>query len=184
VTKIIQDYQFSVEIKSPGENVPRIVGRPQTELPAGTVKARVERLQHISGHISILPTDMIPPSLKGKIEEGAELFEDDIAKFPLKSSQKSDASVAESKTLTKFRPFPRLPSELRLKIWKLNMPGPRVVELRYSKKIYHAVSPTPTPALLHVCREVSFLRLILCPSILRRIFTVVLKQSLRGKNLC
>ena len=71
-----------------------------------------------------------------------------------KPVQKSDALVIEPKPLATFHPFPRMPSELRLKIWKLNMPGPRVIELKYSKKIYHAVSPTPALVLLHICREV------------------------------
>jgi hypothetical protein len=70
--------------------------------------------------------------------------------------QKSDPPVVEFKPLTQFHPFPRMPSELRLKIWKLNVPDERIVELKYSKKIYHAVSSTPAPVLLHVCREVSF----------------------------
>jgi hypothetical protein len=75
--------------------------------------------------------------------------------------QQSDAPIAVSKPLTDFHPFKRMPSELRLKIWKLNIPGARVVELKYKKGIYHAVSPTPAPALLHVCHEVSF-SLFLC----------------------
>lgn len=75
-------------------------------------------------------------------------------------AQTSDATpviVSDPKPLTEFHPFSRLPVELKVKIWKLHRPDPRIVELRYSKKIYHAVSPTPAPVLLHVCREVSFL---------------------------
>ncbi|KAN0114818.1 hypothetical protein V8E51_004362 [Hyaloscypha variabilis] len=65
-----------------------------------------------------------------------------------------DTLCVRSEPLTEFHPFPRLPSEIRLKIWKLGVPGDgRIVELKYSKKIFHAVSPTPTPVLMHVSRE-------------------------------
>jgi hypothetical protein len=67
-----------------------------------------------------------------------------------------DTLCVRSEPLTEFHPFPRLPSEIRLKIWKLGVPGDgRIVELKYSKKIFHAVSPTPAPVLMHVSREVS-----------------------------
>jgi len=71
---------------------------------------------------------------------------------------KTRAMKPLGKPLTEFHPFPRLPGEIRAKIWKLGMPGDgRIVELKYSKKIYHPVSPTPAPVLLHVCREVRLL---------------------------
>jgi hypothetical protein len=180
---MFQDYHLSIEIKPLGEAVPRVVGRSQTGLSA-IANLRVDRIQHISDRISILPANRLPPGIMGKIGEGAELFGGDIAKFPLMPPQKSDAPIAGSMALTEFHPFPRLPSELRLKIWKLNMPGPRVVELRYSKKIYHAISPTSTPALLHVCREVRFLYLETRVSNLRQMFAVVLEHSPRRKSLC
>lgn len=71
-----------------------------------------------------------------------------------KATTPGDAPVTQSKPLTEFHLFPLMPSEIRLKVWKPSMPDARIVELKYSKKIYHAVSPTPAPALLHVCREV------------------------------
>jgi hypothetical protein len=60
----------------------------------------------------------------------------DVEANKSKPAQQLDAPFVESKPFTEFRPFKRLPSELRLKIWKLNMPGARVVQLRYSKRIY------------------------------------------------
>jgi len=99
-----------------------------------------------------------------KREESPEHGNANSAMKPLgKSDAPVDASVVESMPLMEFRPFSRMPNELRLKIWKLDMPGARVVEVKYSKKIYHAISPTPAPALLHVCREVS----LSCPFTIR-----------------
>jgi hypothetical protein len=180
---MLQDCHLSIETKSLGEAVPRVVGRSQTGLSA-IANIRVDRIQHISERISVLPADRLPPSIMGKIGEGAELFGGDIARFPLMPPQKSDAPIAGPMAFTEFHPFPRLPSELRLKIWKLNILGPRVIDLRYSKKIYHAVSSTPTPALLHVCHEVRFLYHETRVSILRQMFAVVLEHSPRKKSLC
>jgi hypothetical protein len=53
-----------------------------------------------------------------------------------KPAQQLDAPFVDSKPFTEFHPFKRLPNELRLKIWKLNMPGARIIQLRYSKQIY------------------------------------------------
>ncbi|KAH9222737.1 hypothetical protein DL95DRAFT_258460, partial [Leptodontidium sp. 2 PMI_412] len=49
--------------------------------------------------------------------------------------------------------FPKLPAELRFKIWILSLPGPRVVELHYNALTSRAVSSTPAPAALHTSRE-------------------------------
>lgn len=46
--------------------------------------------------------------------------------------------------LDSFHPFPRLPSEIRLKIWRLTMPGPRVVHVTYKQdSIGHWKDPPP-----------------------------------------
>ena len=60
----------------------------------------------------------------------------DVEANEAKPAQQLDASFIGSKPFTEFHPFKRLPSELRLKIWKLNMPGARIIQLRYSKRIY------------------------------------------------
>jgi hypothetical protein len=78
-----------------------------------------------------------------------------IGKSATERLDETDARVAEPKLLTEFHPFPRMPSELRLKIWKFHMSDARIVELKYCKKIFRPISPTPAPASLHVCREVS-----------------------------
>jgi hypothetical protein len=60
-----------------------------------------------------------------------------------------------------FTLFPRLPSELRLQIWTLSLPGPRLVEVRhyrhtkyqnpYQNAIYTSLCAPPSG--LQVCRE-------------------------------
>jgi hypothetical protein len=64
-----------------------------------------------------------------------------------------------------FPLFSYLPAELRVKIWELNLPGPRLVILRYTsattdpsnhstrKQLRGCTSPTPIPTNLHINRE-------------------------------
>ncbi|EPE29431.1 hypothetical protein GLAREA_00591 [Glarea lozoyensis ATCC 20868] len=52
-----------------------------------------------------------------------------------------------------FHPFMRLPSELRIKIWRYNFPGPRVVAVRYARGQNRYVSDRAPPVLLHVSSE-------------------------------
>jgi 2EXR family len=55
-----------------------------------------------------------------------------------------------------FPLFPILPTEIRLKIWQLALPGPRVVRVHaYDEANYLSLfrSPTPPPQILFVCRE-------------------------------
>jgi len=59
-------------------------------------------------------------------------------------------------TLDTFHPFPRLPVEIRLKIWKNALPGRRVVEIDFDRVAgwYPAREATPEPSsLLRVCKE-------------------------------
>jgi len=68
-----------------------------------------------------------------------------------------------AKTGDRFTQFSRLPTEIRLQIWKEAMPGPRVVEVyliedqsQYDGKTYyvaHPASRTPTPTILHINHE-------------------------------
>lgn len=53
---------------------------------------------------------------------------------------------------TLFTPFPFLPTELRLSIWRLSH-TPRVVSVRYSLTHDRCLSSTPPPSIAHVCRE-------------------------------
>jgi hypothetical protein len=92
----------------------------------------------------------------------AELYDDMTSES---DSPAQDASVDQSnmsrsdETKRTFHPFPRLPTELRLKIWELTV-EPRTVELccihtttglpPSSVKI---CSPTAPPATLHACLE-------------------------------
>ncbi|KXH30884.1 hypothetical protein CSIM01_01478 [Colletotrichum simmondsii] len=77
------------------------------------------------------------------------------------------AQAIPPQSLTQFHLFPRLPVELRLKIWNLNLPPPRVVPIRCGAKSLsfasHAQSPRPSssgctsytavPTNLHACHE-------------------------------
>ncbi|KAH6638499.1 hypothetical protein C7974DRAFT_308500 [Boeremia exigua] len=56
-----------------------------------------------------------------------------------------------------FRPFPRLPTEIRLRIWEMTV-EPRTVELYCNHmsvypQVFEKISPSSAPAPLHACRE-------------------------------
>jgi hypothetical protein len=52
-----------------------------------------------------------------------------------------------------FAPFQLLPTELRLRVWNLARPEPRIVRLLKSKYYPAVYSKTPIPGMLHACRE-------------------------------
>ena len=58
--------------------------------------------------------------------------------------------------MSTFHPFPRLPAELRIKIWSFTV-EPRIVEVRVvlDRKTMGSkvISPTPVPATLQTCQE-------------------------------
>jgi len=60
--------------------------------------------------------------------------------------------MSTSLPLTSFTPFPFLPTELRLEIWRLSH-TPRVVSVRYSLSHDRCLPSTPPPAIAHTCRE-------------------------------
>jgi len=84
----------------------------------------------------------------------------DLNKLTLTSSSPATASSP----LTEFHLFPQLPGELRLKIWKLALSTPRVVDIDCTKQsvegerrwVERFYSSTPQPALLHACQESRF----------------------------
>ncbi|KAJ5042788.1 uncharacterized protein L3040_004181 [Drepanopeziza brunnea f. sp. 'multigermtubi'] len=51
-----------------------------------------------------------------------------------------------------FAQFARFPKEIRRKVWRLSLPGPRMVELNYNPS-FHVVSPTRNPIQLQICHE-------------------------------
>ncbi|KAF4998521.1 hypothetical protein FDECE_11762 [Fusarium decemcellulare] len=61
-----------------------------------------------------------------------------------------------------FHPFPRLPFELRARIWEMTVEH-RKVEVRYGRTyatwgpnygpVRHVKTPTPIPAVMHACHE-------------------------------
>ncbi|CZR55893.1 uncharacterized protein PAC_05781 [Phialocephala subalpina] len=64
--------------------------------------------------------------------------------------------MAESKPLTYFHPFPRLPIELRLKMYHIAMQEPRLIGIEWirNENSYHVVPSSRTPpALFHLCQE-------------------------------
>ncbi|KAF7952415.1 uncharacterized protein EAE97_001912 [Botrytis byssoidea] len=50
-----------------------------------------------------------------------------------------------------FHAFPRLPLELRLEIWRLSFPGPRLIRIFFIEG--HFMSNATVPPGLHVCKE-------------------------------
>ncbi|KFY17315.1 hypothetical protein V491_05032 [Pseudogymnoascus sp. VKM F-3775] len=76
----------------------------------------------------------------------------------------SKPPAKKSKNLRKFKFFPSLPTEIRLMIWTLCLPRPRVVDVRMRRKSIPTstgellgygrfVSSVDHPVLLHVCSE-------------------------------
>ena len=58
-----------------------------------------------------------------------------------------------TKALQSFTIFEKLPLELRIKIWKFTLPGPRVVSLRFNRGAKQYTSSTTPPILLRTCPE-------------------------------
>jgi len=63
------------------------------------------------------------------------------------------AAVSEPALVKSFTLFPLLPTELRLKVWKFTLPGPRILELRYDKKHAEFISVARLPRALFICKE-------------------------------
>jgi hypothetical protein len=61
----------------------------------------------------------------------------------------SPFSLARSKPLKKFAFFPKLPTELRVIIWELSLPKPRVVEISISDDENSLVAKTDSPLPAH-----------------------------------
>ena len=78
-----------------------------------------------------------------------------------------------SPTFTKFE---KLPSELRIKIWKCILPGPRVVSVRFNRGAQQYTSSTAPPILLRTCPESravtleAYTNLILSPTYASSVF--------------
>jgi len=52
-----------------------------------------------------------------------------------------------------FELFKHLSSELRIKIWQLAFPEPRIVPIRYSRILNQYTTNSVPPSLLHICSE-------------------------------
>lgn len=72
--------------------------------------------------------------------------------------------AAPPRRLRRFKLFPKLPVEIRVMIWRLCLPGPRVVDIRMRKKsipttigeilgVSRFISSVDHPVILHVCSE-------------------------------
>ncbi|KAH7360582.1 hypothetical protein BKA65DRAFT_493539 [Rhexocercosporidium sp. MPI-PUGE-AT-0058] len=55
--------------------------------------------------------------------------------------------------ISSFHHFPRLPPELRLRVWTLALPSPRIIELTWKSQARSLTSKSITPAILRTCHE-------------------------------
>lgn len=55
--------------------------------------------------------------------------------------------------LNSFTCFPKLPLELRFKIWQAMTPGPRIIEVKWDKKKDQYYTACSVPVVLHICKE-------------------------------
>lgn len=55
--------------------------------------------------------------------------------------------------LTSFTYFPKVPAELRLRIWRFVPLNQRIVTIKCEKNRVSTILPLPAPPLLHVCHE-------------------------------
>ncbi|KAH7360724.1 hypothetical protein BKA65DRAFT_533972 [Rhexocercosporidium sp. MPI-PUGE-AT-0058] len=74
------------------------------------------------------------------------------AQYPQKIDLGS-LSLSKAVPATEFLLFPKLPAELRFKIWILSLPCLRTVELHYNALNSHTMSSTPAPAAFYTSRE-------------------------------
>ncbi len=78
-----------------------------------------------------------------------------------KLSSNADADNQDESMVHEFTLFPNLAVELRLKIWKFALPGPRSIKIRrvktdesaYSKQNFRITGMNEVPALLRTCHE-------------------------------
>ncbi|TAQ85659.1 hypothetical protein B7494_g6021 [Chlorociboria aeruginascens] len=89
---------------------------------------------------------------------------------PKHSNGKVVKQAVSSTSTQTFHPFPRLPIEIRLKVWKNALPGPRIITLKcvdfvqmymqYQEKkfrtVYSVITDTKTPVVLHVNQEARY----------------------------
>ncbi|KAL5326876.1 hypothetical protein ACEPPN_004565 [Leptodophora sp. 'Broadleaf-Isolate-01'] len=55
--------------------------------------------------------------------------------------------------ISSFNHFQQLPPELRLRVWALALPPPRIIELTWTSRARSVTSKSTTPAILHACQE-------------------------------
>jgi len=88
-----------------------------------------------------------------------------------------------------FTLFTKLPSELRIKIWKFCFPEPRVVSVRYNRTANQYTSNTAPPALLHASSESrslflsTYTKFILSPKYESAVFVDFSRDSIFFDNL-
>jgi hypothetical protein len=102
------------------------------------------------------PSDMIDLT-NGENITSAEGARDDAQTSTAPPDAPDDNPHSEA--LEEFTPFPKLPIELRLRIWKFTLPGPRILEVAYCEAGSDSDMPekfgvaTRPPVALRVCRE-------------------------------
>jgi 2EXR family len=118
---------------------------------------------------SIREIQSIAKALQSSTMQFLSTISDELAQLALKSFMNNilastskietlSGSLVTTGTIGQFIFFPKLPMELRLKIWTLALPGPRIIEIyqnfnigiRFGNEIQ---ANNPPPALFHVNRE-------------------------------
>jgi outer membrane phospholipase A len=74
------------------------------------------------------------------------------------SSTNTDTQTDTNQPLTEFHCFDKLPVELRVMIWKLLIPGPRIIKVNFNQKNKRKIGAKLTatiriPILLHIKKE-------------------------------
>jgi uncharacterized tellurite resistance protein B-like protein len=84
-------------------------------------------------------------------------FFDDLT---TKVDASTELAVKDPKVAYEFHQFPQLPTEMRLKIWRLGHPAPRYIIFREFRRVrwiasesFSLTQPEISPALLFTCQE-------------------------------
>ena len=98
----------------------------------GGIQAAVQVTSSLSTTEAALGVDSaVIPAIKGEENSGSR-----IVAPPIGWSESST-------TFEKFELFPKLPIELRLKIWKYTARGPRIIEVTFERDAYYQKSKNP-----------------------------------------
>ncbi|PMD33994.1 hypothetical protein L207DRAFT_638569 [Hyaloscypha variabilis F] len=86
-------------------------------------------------------------------DESATVEAVTIASKPCQAKPVTPYSPVSNEPTESFKPFPKLPSEIRNLIWSLSLPGQRVIEIEWNHTSGRFFTSSPTPTTLSVCTE-------------------------------